>query len=147
MPTDKRNADAAISRESYRFIFEFQWKALTETAQLISKVVGIYFFLLLAVIGAIYNSKIVGTELQVIVIAMIIVSVMFAPMMIFAAWGVIRGIDDLEISLRKICPMQFESIGMDAFFRRGRLTARVGAGCAIAILIVIVVAVALIQFR
>ena len=64
MTEDNLTADAASAREGYQTIFDFQWKSLTESVQLISKGVGIYFFLLLAVIGAIYNSNITGTELQ-----------------------------------------------------------------------------------
>lgn len=147
MLTQRRNADTSTVRKGYEFIFEFQWKALTESVQLIFRAVGIYFFLLLAVIGAIYNSKIAGTELQVVVSAIIAVSIVFAPMMIFIAWGVIKGINDLEFSLRKLCPFQFDATKMDAFFRRGRLAARVVTVCAIIILVIIMIAVTLIQFR
>ena len=79
--------------------------------------------------------------------AIILISTLFAPMMLFIAWGVIKGLNDLEVSLRSICPSQFDDIGMAAYFRRGRLAARVGTGCAITILMVIIAAVALIQFR
>lgn len=133
--------------DGYKFIFEFQWKALTESVQLIFRGIGIYFFLLLAVIGAIYNSKISGTELQVAIGATLAVSALFAPMMLFIAWGVIMGLNDIETTLRKLHPTQFSATGMDKFFRRGRLAARVAMGCAIAILLVIIVAVSLIQFR
>ena len=147
MTEDDLNTDAASAREGYQIIFDFQWKSLTESVQLISKGVGIYFFLLLAVIGAIYNSNISGTELQLIVGAIILISILFAPTMLFIAWGVIKGLNDLEVSLRRCCPSQFDAIGMATYFRRGRLAARVGTACAIIILMIIISAVALIQFR
>ena len=128
-------------------IFDFQWKSLSESVQLITKGVGLYFFILLAIIGAIYNSKISGIELQIVVGAIIAVSILFAPTMLFIAWGVIKGLKDLEASLRSICPDQFDSLGMIEYFRRGRLAARVGTACAIFILLIIISAVALIQYR
>jgi hypothetical protein len=142
-----RNRPEPSSPDGYKFIFEFQWKALTESVQLIFRGIGIYFFLILAVVGAIYNSKITGTELQVAIGATIAVSVLFAPMMLFIAWGVIKGLNDLESTLKKIHPAQFDAAGMDAFFSRGRLAARVAMGCAITILLIIIAAVALIQYR
>lgn len=147
MTADKRITEATNAREAHKFLFEFQWKSLTESVQLITKGVGFYILLLLAVIGAIYNSKLVGTELKFAVVAIVTITILFGPMIIFIAWGVVRGIDDLENSLRKICPTQFEAAGMEKYFLRGRLAARVATGSAILILIVIVVTVALIQFR
>lgn len=147
MTTEEQYAGTASAREGYQVIFEFQWKSLTESVQLVTKAVGIYFFLLLAVIGAIYNSKIAGIELQIIVGTIIIISIIFAPMILFLAWGIIKGLNDLEVALQRICPLEFDAIGMKEYFRRGRLAARVATGCAIIILIIIIAAVALIQYR
>lgn len=140
-------ADYCDSLDGYKTIFDFQWKSLTESVQIIVKGVGLYFFTLLAIIGAIYNSKISGTELTIIISAITLISILFAPIMLFMAWGIIKGLNDLEVSLRSICPSQFDAIGMAEYFRRGRLAARVGIVCAIIILLIIIGAVVLIQFR
>ena len=133
--------------DDLKFMFGFQWKALTASVDAIAKGISIYFVLLLASIGAVYQSGLSGTELQVVVYALLLVTVLFGPMMIFFAWGVIRGLEDLEETMRRVNPAQFDAVELARFFQRGRLVTRVAVTCCILILFVIGATVATIQFR
>ena len=147
MTADKKQHDAASSREAYRLLFDFQWKSLTQTLELATKGIGFYFLLLLASIGAIYQSKMQGAELRIAVAAVVAISILFSPILIFFSWGILKGLDDLQASLRRICPVQFDEVAMERYFQRGRITARVAAACCVLILAVVIISVTFVQFR
>ena len=94
------NVDVTHLRKSTEVFLDFQWKSLVQTVDVICKGIGFYFVVLLGVIGVIYQSRLSGMELTVAITAVVLISIAVSVACGFLALGVIRGLFDVQKTLR-----------------------------------------------
>ena len=139
--------DLAHRRKSIEVYLDFQWKTLVQALDTLMKAVGFYFLVLLGVTGAIYQSKLQGTELHFAVVATVALTTLIGIIVLALAYGVVRGVADLRATAEEVNSELFFRLALDKYFARARRVAFVVLGCTFAILILILVVVYGIKFR
>ncbi|SFU32274.1 hypothetical protein SAMN05216339_101339 [Nitrosomonas eutropha] len=135
--SDKQKAAKAHTRKSLEIYYEFQFRSLVQTGELLTKGVAYYFTILAAIGGYLYTAKLPLVEQRLLVIVSLIVSTLFAFIMIVVGYGVLKGIGQMERTLAKYNSNEFEAIAMPQYFRRGKIVGIMVALCCLGILFVI----------
>jgi hypothetical protein len=141
------NVDITHRRRSTEVFLDFQWKSLVQTVDVTCKGIGFYFLVLLGVIGAIYQAKITGLELQFAITSVVTISIAVSIGCGFLAWGVVQGLYDVQAILRSFNPDVFDEHNLNNYFRRARIAARAAVISCLAVLLVIVGALISLQYR
>jgi uncharacterized protein YybS (DUF2232 family) len=101
--------------------FDFQYKSLTETVNLLVKAAGTFYVtIMIALIGYLFTQKISDATRNVIIICAVILTACMFIVGAAICWGVILGITDMRNTLKQYDEALFSNCDLDAFFKRGR---------------------------
>lgn len=139
--------DVAHQRKSTEVYLDFQWKTLVQTADLLSKGIGFYFLLLIAVTGAIFQAKLTPSEVRIAVWTVLLISISVGLAFVALTWGIVQGLYELERTVEKVNPDLYRELGLCAYFRRARTIARIVVIACVASMLLIVVATFILQYR
>lgn len=119
--------------------FDFMWKALVQTVDLLAKGATFYFTVLGLVAGFIFTQKLPTQTMLTLVTTCVVISILFGIIAIAFAYGVITGLLQLKKALHAIHPAAYDVLSMEAFFRRGLIVTAVAVMCCLAILMAIAI--------
>lgn len=134
--------DVAYQRKTLEIYYEFQWRSLVQTVELLTKGVTYYFTILAAIAGYIFTAKLLPEEQKPLIIVIVMVSVLLAVIIITMGYGVLRGISQMETTLAQYNAVAFVELSMPAYFKRAKMVGIVVAVCCMLILITIAGALA-----
>jgi hypothetical protein len=118
--------------------FEFMWKAIVQAVDLLAKGTTYYFTIFVFITGFIFTAKI-SVELQLLLLCVVtVVSVLFAIIMLSFAYGVTKGLGQLELALKKHHRSAYSSLDMALFFKRGKIVGQTTTVACLLILFTIV---------
>lgn len=141
--TDTDSSDAVTyQRKTLQIYYEFQWRSLVQTVELLTKGTTYYFTILAAITGYVFTAKLLPEEQKPLIIVSVIVSMLFAVIIISMGSGVLRGIGQMEVTLAQYNAVAFEELAMPAYFKRAKMVGIVVAVCCLLILITIAGALA-----
>jgi hypothetical protein len=101
--------------------FDFQYKSLTETVNLLVKAAGAFYItVMIALIGYLLTQDISDKTRNVIIVSAVILTACVFIVGLAICWGVILGISDMRNTLKRYDEKLFSSIDLDKFFYRGR---------------------------
>ena len=117
---------------------DFQWKALSNTASILSKGIAFYLAIIAAVTGYILTKQL-SCEVKVMaVLAGSITSVIATIAGGSLAWGLNKGLRNLEITLMEMDKELFYKLQLNLFLVRGRRVIWIVSGCAALVLVLCV---------
>src|SRR5258705_4521990 len=97
----------AYQRKTLEIYYEFQWRSVVQTIELLTKGVTYYFTILAAIAGYVFTAKLLPKEQKPLIIVSVIVSVLFAVIIITMGYGVLRGISQMEATLAQYNAVAF----------------------------------------
>jgi hypothetical protein len=146
MKLNSRTNDKESYRKALEINYDFMWKSLVQTVDLLTKGTAYYFTIIGVVGGFLFTSKI-HEDLQLIFISVItVISFFFAIIMLSFGYGVLKGIHQMENALKQIDAKAFHVLEMSRFFRRGRVVGIMAALLCLAILLTLSVGLAMKMF-
>lgn len=134
--------DAAIEhhRKSHEIFYDFQWKSIVQTIEVITRGVGFYTLILVAVAGAIYQSRLSGRELNIALAGVTFMTLFLMIAFGFLSWGVFTALKDLQKTLRSLNEIVFHECELEAYFTRARTVAIAVMACSVFGVLVILLA-------
>lgn len=141
--TEADSGDAvAYQRKTLEIYYEFQWRSIVQTVELLTKGVTYYFTILAAIAGYVFTARLLPEEKKPLIIVSVTVSVLLAAIIITMGYGVLRGIGQMEATLAHYNAVAFVELSMPAYFKRAKIVGIVVAVCCMLILITIAGALA-----
>lgn len=140
---DRAKEGRAHDRKSLEIFYEFQWRSLVQTVELLSKAVTYYFAILAALVGYLFTAKLTLLDQQLISRVIFFVSGFFMLLAIAMSYGILRGIADMKNSLTRYNLKVFQTAELHRYFRRGQFVGIVVVASSLSILVTICVALAL----
>ena len=131
------------NRKSLEIFYEFQWRSLVQTVDLLSKTVTYYFAILAALVGYLFTAKLTHLDQQLISRVIFYVSGFFMLITISMSYGILRGIRDMKNSLIQYNPKIFQQADLHGYFRRGQIVGIVIVTSSLSILAIICAALAI----
>ncbi len=139
---DRAKDDRSHERQSIEIFYEFQWRSLVQTVELLSKAVTYYFAILAALVGYLFTAKLSLLDQQLISRVIFFVSGFFMLLAVAMFYGILRGIADLKSTLTRYNPTAFQKAELHRYFRRGQIVGIVVVASSLSILVTICVALA-----
>ena len=144
MHMNDRTKDSQMhNRKSLEIFYEFQWRSLVQTVDLLSKTVTYYFAILAALVGYLFTAKLTHLDQQLISRVIFYVSGFFMLITISMSYGILRGIRDMKNSLIQYNPKIFQQADLHGYFRRGQIVGIVIVTSSLSILAIICAALAI----
>lgn len=101
--------------------FDFQYKSLTETVNLLVKAAGAFYVtVMIALIGYLITQQVSPSTHRVIVISATLLTACVFAVGIAICWGVTKGIQDMKNTLERYDEDLFCKCNLESFFIRGR---------------------------
>lgn len=106
--------------EIIKLLHDFQKHSLTETVNLILKLVTVYFALLAGSLAYVFSSSIETALKETILFGLLISSTLFLVAIIALGYGVVLGLKDLKNGIKSTGKKEYKAMNMSEYFQRGR---------------------------
>lgn len=133
-PTELRAKKADKLHKALETNYEFMWRSLVQTVDLLAKGTTYYFTIFGVIGGFLFTAKLSPRLELLLVVVSSVVSILFAVIMISFAYGVLKGVNQMEKALLRIHPVAFQTLAMESFFRRGKRVGVITTACCVLIL-------------
>lgn len=140
---DRVKDERAHDRKALEVFYEFQWRSLVQTVDLLSKAVTYYFAILAALVSYLFSAKLTLLDQQLISQVIFFVSGFFMLISISLSYGVLRGISDMKNTLIRHNPKVFQQVELHRYFLRGRIVGSIVVLSSLSILVTICIALVL----
>ena len=106
--------------EKLKLLHEFQRHSLTETVNLVLKLVTVYFALLAGSLAYVFSSSIDIALKNLILTGLFISSCLFIVSILALGYGVITGLSDIKKGMEEIGKTEYKKMNMNEYFQRGK---------------------------
>ncbi len=127
-----------MSNDERKVIYDFQFKALVEAANMLLKLTTFYFIIVGASIGYILSSTIEKNITIYLTYGLIGISITVFLISVLIGYGVIRGLTDMRMGLAALNTQVSDETNIYAFIKRGQIVSMLVAVCCAVILGIIV---------
>lgn len=130
-------------QQAYEIFVDFKTKTLIEVTNIVSKGATLYLAMLGLFAGYVVTQDISNEIKQLLLIISLTMSIIVIAVIAIISWGVYRGINNIENTLKSFHSEGFARAGMSDYFRDGRIVfwAIVATGFAALLILLLVISI------
>ena len=136
-----------MSVEERKVVYDFQFKAIVEATNTLLKLTTVYFILVGASLGYLFEAALEVIIVKYVVAGLLIISFLFSVVCLALSYGVVRGLKDIRIGLSALDPFVAEETNIVNFIKRGSRVSLVSIFCCIGIVITICIGMVVLMWQ